>query len=207
MIRSPFDGSIIARNLDEGYVVTAGQPVLVISEDSVLQAHVGVPPNLAQTLEPNAVVRVLIRDQIIPARLKSIVAQVDEATRSQEVIATLSVSESQKIVPGDIARLELARQLAVEGFWLDTSAVVQAQRGLWECFVVEPDKNKQVGKVARRSVEILQTEADRVLVRGAIQEGDRVIVSAIHRLSAGQKVKPIEKPAESDSKQPEKLVP
>ncbi len=90
--------------------------------------------------------------------------------------------------------MEVARSLTVEGFWLDTAAVMQAQRGLWECYVIELDKSGDVGVAVRRSVEILQTEGNRVLVRGAIRTGDRVVVSAIHRLSAGQRVRPVVKP-------------
>ncbi len=204
VIKSPYDGSIIARSIDEGYVVSSGQPVLTISEDAVLQAHVGVPPAVAQSLTSGDMLRVIVREQQLPARLKSVVAQVDETTRSQEVIATLSLTPENKVVPGDIARLEVARSLPVEGYWLDTSAVVQAQRGLWECFVIEPDKSGELGVAARRSIEILQTEGNRVLVRGAVREGERVVVSAVHRLSIGQKVRPIDKAAMS---KPEKSAP
>ncbi len=85
----------------------------------------------------------------------------------------------------------MARSLPVDGYWLDTTAVLQAQRGLWECFVIEPDKSGETGVATRRAVEILQTEGNRVLVRGAIRDGERVVVSAVHRLSVGQKVKPV----------------
>ncbi|MCC6509853.1 MAG: efflux RND transporter periplasmic adaptor subunit [Pirellulaceae bacterium] len=194
VIKSPFDGSIIARDIDEGSVVGSGRSVLTISEDAVLQAHVGVPPAVAQSLVVGSIVRVVVRDQSLAARIKSVVAQVDEATRSQEVVATLALTPEDKVVPGDIARMEVARSLTVEGFWLDTAAVMQAQRGLWECYVIELDKSGDVGVAVRRSVEILQTEGNRVLVRGAIRTGDRVVVSAIHRLSAGQRVRPVVKP-------------
>lgn len=204
IIRSPYDGSIIARSLDEGYVVASGQPVVTISEDSVLQVHVGVPPAVAQSLTSGDLLRVVIRDQQLPARLKSVVAQVDETTRSQEVITTLTLTPENKVVPGDIARLEVARSLPVEGFWIDTTAVIQAQRGLWECYVVEPTKTGDLAVVVRRAVEILQTEGNRVLVRGAIREGERVVISAVHRLSSGQKVRPVDRSA---SPKPEKPAP
>jgi multidrug efflux pump subunit AcrA (membrane-fusion protein) len=204
VIKSPFAGSIVTRSIDEGSVVASGQPIVTINEDTVLQAHVGVPANIAQSLNSGDLLRVLIRDQAIPARLKSIVAQIDETTRSQEVVATLALSPENKVVPGDIARLEVVRTLPVDGFWLDTTAVLQAQRGLWECYVIEPQKSSDQGVVVRRSVEILQTEGNRVLVRGAVREGERVVVSAIHRLSVGQKVRTVERSA---APKPEKPAP
>ena len=204
VIKSPYDGSIVARSIDEGYVVSSGQPVVTISEDAALQVHVGVPPAVAQSLSSGVMLRVIVREQQLPVRLKSVVAQIDENTRSQEVIATLNLTPGDKVVPGDIARLEVARSLPVEGYWLDTTAVLQAQRGLWECYVVESDKSGELGVAVRRAVEILQTEGNRVLVRGAIREGERVVVSAVHRLSVGQKVRPVDRSA---SPKPEKPAP
>lgn len=204
VIKSPYEGSIVARTLDEGYVVASGQPVLTISEDSVLQVHAGVPPLVAQSLANGDLLRVVIRDQQLPARLKSVVSQVDENTRSQEVIAALTLTAENKVTPGDIARLEVVRSLPAVGYWIDRTAVVQAQRGLWECYVIEPAKTGDLGVVARRTVEILQAEGNRVLIRGAIREGERVVVTAVHRLSTGQKVRPVNKSASS---KPEKSAP
>jgi len=53
-------------------------------------------------------------------------------------------------------------------------------------------------RVERRDVEILHTESDtsgkgkalRVLVRGMLQPGDRVIVGGTHRIVPGQLVRP-----------------
>ncbi|MEM7594482.1 MAG: efflux RND transporter periplasmic adaptor subunit, partial [Cyanobacteria bacterium P01_A01_bin.83] len=43
----------------------------------------------------------------------------------------------------------------------------------------------------RRYVELLETQGDRVLVRGTLQEGDEIIVDGTHRLIPGQLVKPL----------------
>ena len=51
---------------------------------------------------------------------------------------------------------------------------------------------QKVFRVKQRDVEVLQTESDRVLVRGTIRDGDRVIVNGNHRLVTGQLVRPIE---------------
>lgn len=44
----------------------------------------------------------------------------------------------------------------------------------------------------RRDVEILYTESDQVLVRGAIKSGDRVITEGIQRIVTGQLVRPVD---------------
>jgi hypothetical protein len=44
-------------------------------------------------------------------------------------------------------------------------------------------------EVARRHVEIVHTEGDRVLVQGMVQPGDQVIPSGTHRVVPGQGVR------------------
>ncbi|HHP7229621.1 MAG TPA: efflux transporter periplasmic adaptor subunit, partial [Xenococcaceae cyanobacterium] len=47
---------------------------------------------------------------------------------------------------------------------------------------------KDVFPVERREVEVLATQSDRVLVRGTIREGDRIISNGTHRIVNGQLV-------------------
>ena len=41
----------------------------------------------------------------------------------------------------------------------------------------------------RRDVEVLRFETDRVLIRGTLEPGERVVVTGIHKLVAGQHVR------------------
>ena len=78
-------------------------------------------------------------------------------------------------------------------------ALTQGLRGLWTCYVLTKpkadDDNANAPKDAfvleQRSVEILHQESDRVLVRGTIREGEKIVSSGIHRLVPGQMVRPI----------------
>ncbi|NEQ11988.1 MAG: hypothetical protein F6K37_40860, partial [Moorea sp. SIO4E2] len=66
---------------------------------------------------------------------------------------------------------------------------------LWSCYVLgelaESDLSgaTHVFSVKRRDVEILQTQSNRILVRGTLQPGDQVIVGGTHRLVPGQQVR------------------
>ena len=55
-------------------------------------------------------------------------------------------------------------------------------RGLWSCYVLGNPENvvnepNKAFRVERRELEVLQTESDRVFVRGTLQNSDRVIVN------------------------------
>ena len=40
----------------------------------------------------------------------------------------------------------------------------------------------------KRDIEIVLTESDRVLARGMLSDGDRVVVDGLHRIAAGQRI-------------------
>ena len=53
------------------------------------------------------------------------------------------------------------------------------------------DSNKAF-RVERREIEVLQTESERVFVRGTLQNSDQVIVNGNDRLVTGQLVRPVD---------------
>jgi hypothetical protein len=91
--------------------------------------------------------------------------------------------------------LELEETVETDGFWLPSTALTQAERGLWSAFVGEEERSSdgspQTGlfRVARRDLEVLHTESDRVLVRGTLHAGEPVITGGTHRVVPGQVVR------------------
>jgi multidrug efflux pump subunit AcrA (membrane-fusion protein) len=97
-------------------------------------------------------------------------------------------------VHGQIVRLQLEETVDATGFWLPTTALSEGERGLWSCLVAVPNESKTSAerrshRVERRAVEVLHTELDRVLVRGTLNAGDRVVTRGTHRVTVGQSVR------------------
>ena len=71
-------------------------------------------------------------------------------------------------------------------------------RGLWTSYVLTKPKVENTNipgnslVLEQRTVEVLHQESDRVLVRGTLQPGDRMVANGVHRLVPGQIVRPIE---------------
>ncbi|NET68800.1 MAG: hypothetical protein F6K63_32165 [Moorea sp. SIO1G6] len=130
-----------------------------------------------------------------PARVSSILPELDSSTRTLTVVLTLDRDAVREVSPGQVARWKLAETIPTAGYWLPTTALVQGVRGLWSCYVLgelaESDLSgaTHVFSVKRRDVEILQTQSNRILVRGTLQPGDQVIVGGTHRLVPGQQVR------------------
>ena len=92
--------------------------------------------------------------------------------------------------------LRLATAIAEPGVWLPLTALAEGERGLWSVYVTEPVRDIEAApgltathRVARRTVDLIHQEADRVYVRGAITRQDRIVVTGLHRIVPGQSVR------------------
>lgn len=74
-------------------------------------------------------------------------------------------------------------------YWLPIAALVKGDRGLWSCYAFVDSKDGKNKQAERRYVELLETQEDRVLVRGTIKPGDEIITDGVHRLVRDQLVK------------------
>lgn len=192
VLKAPFAGTIAARMVDEGTVITAGQPILRLLEDTQLEARVGVPPHVAATLALGSHQRVRVGQTTHTARVTALLPELDSTTRTVTVVMAISEAAAT-VVPGQVARLQLEETVPTAGFWLPTTALTKGDRGLWSCFTLVPESGEAQAffRPERRTVEILYTDNDRVFVRGLLQPGEHVVKTGIHRLVAGQRVRPI----------------
>ncbi|MEM7579200.1 MAG: efflux RND transporter periplasmic adaptor subunit [Cyanobacteria bacterium P01_A01_bin.80] len=196
-IKAPFAGIVSARQIDEGTVVNTGQAVVRLVENTSPEARIGIPTNVVNRLRVGSNQRVEINNQNYSATIASILPEVNPNTRTQVVVLKLESSLISQINPGQTVRLKLTDTIPTEGFWLPNKALTQGLRGLWTSYVLTEPKadNKNVPTDAfvleQRSVEILHQESDRVLVRGTLRPGDRIVANGVHRLVPGQMVRPI----------------
>lgn len=193
-LRAPFDGTIARRLADDGTVVQAGQPIFRLVEDQALEAWIGLPVHATGRLAKQSVQRVKISGRYFDATVAGRFPEVDPATRTRTIVLGLDDSAARYVVHGQVVRLELDETVEASGYWLPSTALTKGARGLWTSFVVvqaDPDDSTQpdLFRVERRDIEVLHTESDRVLVRGTLNPGDRVIASGTHRVVPGQLVR------------------
>lgn len=199
---APFSGTISTRAADEGTIVAAGQPIVHLVEDSALEAHVGVPAQVAAILEPGSQQQVRIGDRAYAGWLAAKAPEFNKATRTQTVILVLDPIATAPPTPGQVVNLDVSKTVQAEGFWLPTGALLEGVQGLWSCYALveagvtadsaSMDKSavEPTFSVEKRDVEILKAETDRVLVKGNLRSGDRVVSDGIHRIVPGQSVTP-----------------
>ncbi|MGB7519968.1 MAG: efflux RND transporter periplasmic adaptor subunit [Spirulinaceae cyanobacterium] len=188
-LKAPFNGIVATRELDEGTVADAGQPILRLMENTAPEARVGIPNQVANKLAVGSSQNLKLGSQTYEATVASILPEVNSNTRTQTVVFNLDPATINTINPGQTVRLELVEDIKTEGYWLPTEALTQGIRGLWTCYVLSESEETENYQVKQHSVEIIYQQGDRALVRGTLQPGDEVVANGTHRLVPGQQVK------------------
>lgn len=186
VITAPFNGRISQRLIDEGAVVSGGQTVLQLVEGDALEARIGLPAEVADRIGLGSRQTVTVGDRSLPARVTALLPELDSDTRT--VTAVLALDTAEELTLGQTAQLVLIQTQATDGFWLPATALVQAEPGLWAVYVAQADAAADPAQVTRRTVEVLHTDGDRILIQGLVQPGDQVITSGTHRIIPGQRV-------------------
>lgn len=189
-IKAPFSGIVATRQLDEGTVVNAGQAVVRLVEDIKPEVEIGVPTQVIEQLRLGSQQQVQIGQKTYPAKITSILPEINSTTRTRTVILTLPSAISNLLAPRQVARLQVQQNVATTGYWLPTTALVRGERGLWAFYTLVETKDTSY-QVERRDVEVLHTAGERTLVRGTIQSGDKAIIDGTQRIVPGQLVEPI----------------
>ena len=182
------DGVITAVSVEAGQVVTAGQPVMKLADETEREIVIAVPENrLGELKSARQIVAFLWANpqRLHPATVREISPSVDPVTRTFAVRvavpsadASLQWGMTANVAltadgPADAALLPLAslhRQDAAPAVWIYDPATQQ---------------------VALRPVAVVQYREDGVVVRG-LRSGEWVVAAGVQKLQPGQKVRPYE---------------
>lgn len=187
-ITAPFSGTVTARMADEGAIAGPGQPVFELVETDVLEARIGLTAALADTLEVGEIYELVSDQGPVTARLRSVTGVIDMGNRT--VTTVFDIEDADAVAAGAVVRLAMEREISAPGLWLPVSALTEADRGLWSIYVARRDNGNW--RAEPGIVEILHQDGDRVFVRGAIRDGDRVIIDGLQRITPNQPVTPVE---------------
>lgn len=187
-IAAPFDAVVVERHMDEGQVVATGAPVLTVQELASPEVRIGVAADMASQLSPGSEHKLKTPVGEVAATVRAVLPLRAVRTRTVDVIFELR-DATTPLRDGDLADIALTSPVNESGVWLPVSALAEAHRGLWQVYAVNrADAGGFV--VEPRPVEVIHLSGDRVYVRGALTDGERVVRSGLHRVVAGQAVLP-----------------
>jgi len=187
-IQAPFDGTITSRMADEGAIAGPGQPVFELLETGSLEARLGLTADIAARLEVGEVYELSSDQGPVLASLRSVTGVIDANNRT--VTTLFDIVNADSAPAGSVVRLAMEQDIDESGLWLPVSALTESDRGLWSVYIA---RRAGGGWTAEPGiVEIVHQSGERVYVRGAIRDGDRVIVDGLQRITPGQPVTPVE---------------
>lgn len=188
-LKAPFAGTIVKREADEGDMLSSQQPVLELLETSRLEARIGVPSEFINSLDRDGYVVLTAGQREVTGRIRDIIAQVDRATRTQTVVIDIDDAENCGLADGALIRLAFTQTKNTAGFRVPLTALASGSRGLWAAYALEPaDDNPAMTNIATRVVEVIHTDGETAVIRGAVYEGDRIVADGVHRIVPGQRV-------------------
>ncbi|WP_108880087.1 efflux RND transporter periplasmic adaptor subunit [Anderseniella sp. Alg231-50] len=184
VLTAPFDGVVGTRNIDDGSVITAGTAVVSLLETGKPQARIGLPPDVARSLDRNARYRIETDAGPVSARLSSMRPDLQTATQTVPVLFDMVTSNGAAFQ--QIVTLNVETPVRERGTWLPLAALKEGHKGLWSVLVVAAQDGQ--AKVQTEAVEVLHIEGERAYVRGTLRANAQVVSKGGHRVVSGQLV-------------------
>jgi RND family efflux transporter MFP subunit len=184
-LRAPFDGSIVSRLVDNGSVVGAGQALFNLQQKGQLEVRFAMSGDYVNKFKLDQVITLSTQSNRTLGKIKSIAQQRRLDTRTVDVIVSLT-EQNLSILPGDLLHIDISGDINSQGFWVPRKALVSGVRGLWSLFAVEVINGEH--QLVAKLVEMIHADDKKAFVRGALRDGESVVIEGVHRLVPGQKV-------------------
>jgi RND family efflux transporter MFP subunit len=185
-------GVVTAVQAEVGQVMTQGQGVVRVARTDELEILVGVPEHRLKAVRKADAARFELWSDPghrHAARLRELSPSADPMTRTYP--ARFSVIDPPEFIGlGMTATLSFERPDGVPVAEVPLSAIFQrgTQPAVW---VVD----RQSGSVTLRPVTIARWRDDTAAIASGVKDGEIIATAGVHKLEAGQKVKPVQQAA------------
>jgi len=179
-IKAPFNGTVTQKLRYSGDVVTAGQAILQIMDESVFYLWGQLPAMYLPQVKIGQKVRVVFPD-LADAVYSGFVEAVNSATDSQTQTAALRISlknNNHLLKTGLFAKIEIILKKLKQALLLPRKAVLSGPDGAF-IFV------KKNSRTQKQTVQIALSNADSLAVASGLMPGDSVIVLGNYELKKG----------------------
>ncbi|WP_163832843.1 efflux RND transporter periplasmic adaptor subunit [Spartinivicinus ruber] len=187
LIIAPFNGVVGLRNISVGSLVTPGDPITTLDDDSVMKLDITVPAVFLGTLKPGLEVKAKSREvnnNFFQGKIISIDSRINPITRSIIVRAVLP-NKQQRLKPGMLMMVEL-RKPAQKSLMLPEEALVQEGFNKY-AFVVNTTKKPPT--VEKRKLITGSRRPGAIVVQRGLRPGEIVVTHGVMRLNNGSSVK------------------
>jgi len=183
-VRAPFAGVVSERFAQAGEWTQNGNPLVRLIDIDNPEVQVRVPQHIYPLIQIGNNIKILNNDQVIDARVETIVPVGTTASRLFE----LRLKPAKSIPPGTLVRLSIPTAQAQQVISIHRDALV-LRKGSISVFRINADNIAE-----QVAVEVGIGDGDYIQVIGDIQANDRVVTRGGERLRAGETVKVTNEP-------------
>lgn len=180
IIKAPFDGVIVGKNVNIGEWIKVGDSVCEILNHSEPQAIVEVPSVILNYIQVGDMANVSINAKSYSGKITAIIPKADSRSRTFPVI--IALPSEGNFVEGMAVNAMLKSGGKSEGFIVPRDSIVD-YRSRPSVFVIKQ------GKAYAVSVDVLAIQGDVAVVRGNLSLQDKVVYRGQYRLQNGAEVK------------------
>jgi len=191
LLRAPFSGTILKRNISTGSLAAPGMTAFVIADTSAVKAVFGVPDRLIPGMKLGNTLTLrteALSDRELRGRITRVSAAADPKSRVFEVEVSIPNREEQ-LKTGMVAALVIEDKSPEIGSpVIPISAIVGSARqpGGYAVFFAAHESS---GLVARlRDVQLGRTLGNLVVIKSGLTPGDQVITTGAGLLRDGDRV-------------------
>jgi len=184
VIRAPFDGIVIARNVARGEWLSPGHAAVTMARNETVDVITNVPQSVLPFVHTGLTVPVTAGEKNCSGRIHAVIPQGDIKTRTFPV--KIRVNDAEGLLEGMEAFVELPTGQEHRAFLVPRDALIRTKDDTI-VFLVKENEARSV------SVSVIGYKKDAAGIAGdAMSNGDRVIVTGQENLRDGQPVSVIE---------------
>lgn len=178
------DGLVTSIQAEAGQVVAVGQPVLQIMQNDELEVVVSLPEGLVgEVRKLSAIATLWSRSELkLRAELRELSPMADSASRTYDAKFRL-LDHANDLAIGMTASIQLSDPKE-SGITVPLTSISSRndQPIVWR---IEP----HTGKVVAIFVDVIEYRSDTAIIRGELQQGDRIVSAGVQRIDENVKVR------------------
>lgn len=182
---APISGILLKKMGEAGEMVSAGMPILVISDISRVKVNAYIPENRLKDIRIGQEVRIRIDaiDAIRNGKITEVGGMADPTTRAFTVKAIVE-NHGNIIRPGMIAEVSITTPDSTTTVVVNSATLLQTPDG--QPYVYVADKERQ--QAFRRNISIGAIRDNRIEVVSGLKAGETVVVGGAQKLSNGSSI-------------------
>jgi RND family efflux transporter MFP subunit len=192
-LKSPIDGIVLKRSIENGTLVAPGQPAFTLADTSSVKVAFGVPDVVVKNLAIGRTQRIAfeaLKNEEFVGRITSVAPSPDPVSRVYEIEVTIP-NPRRRIEVGFVASLQLEDVPGHAVATVPLEAIVKPPNRPEEyaVFLLDEQKDKSVARL--RPVTLGDALGNIIVVIDGLTVGQRVIVRGATLVNDGETVRPL----------------